>query len=984
MTKRIRCGGRGHERGFTALEAMISVAVMSLLILIVATMFQTSNKVTRKALGQGDSQQSARVAIDLIGKDLRSLGFNLDIGTGQRGLVYASPWDMIFNANVTPNADDFMNPGFPLAMNTAMAPAGVPAGAPLYTPTDTFTNGAETIRYTLDSNGDGAIDANDQGDDQEEATPNPRDFVLLKEIYGARADGTNGGVGEPVAVVRGPIADADGTVATPLFQYWLDADDDVTTPETLWGDGNADGTLSQAEIGALTPIPAAALALVTRAIVTVTAEDGSPDGTGDYRTRSVTTSVAFRNQIRRTGVITGIVYQDDDADGTHDISSEAPIPNVTVRLSTGATFKTDANGRYVFEVAQGAYTVTEFDPAGYVSTTTNAVAITVSSGSTNRINFGDRPGSGVGTILGGVYDDLNQNGMYDDEPGLSDVVITLHTGQSDTTDAYGQFSFSVPVGTYTVVEADPPGYGSTTPNAVDAILATDGGTAHAYFGDTVSAASGTIRGTVFLDLDRDGLLGGAESGVADVPVVVVGADSTVTDGNGRFSFTVPAGLWNVFEYDLPGYSSSTPNLANGILVMADSSVTVDFGDIYDSSLNFTVVTVGTTDRALSIASTDLNEDNKGDSDIILGTQITAGSNNLHGWHNKRHNSGTGIAALFEASPSFSRAAGAPIPAMLLDDFNGDGVDDVLAGLDTNVGNNLQVWITITSGGSKGTFASSPTQQFATTSGSSVTTIEKVQWPGWTNPLYLVGTITATGTGRVEVWVDSGGGYLAHASSSDILSDDIGALGTVTSIATGDFDADGYPDVAIGQDHGSYLGRVSLFRADPTQDWTWTPKGHLSASGAVLSLKAVDMREDGDADIDLIVGTSVALGAGYIELWNNDLGEFGTADTSGFGGRIVSDWLDAGGEVLSMDIEHLDPDVFPDVVAGLRTAAYSGALNIYRTTGFLPSSGTEWSNTSSGEVVTLTVDDFNIDGRTDIAVGTRTASSTGELVIYFGQ
>jgi hypothetical protein len=86
----------------------------------------------------------------------------------------------------------------------------------------------------------------------------------------------------------------------------------------------------------------------------------------------------------------------------------------------------------------------------------------------------------------------------------------------------------------------------------------------------------------------------------------------------------------------------------------------------------------------------------------------------------------------------------------------------------------------------------------------------------------------------------------------------------------------------------------------------------------------------------------------------------------------------------MHAQVLDPDVFPDVVAGLRTTQYSGALNVYRAFGYLPSSGTEWSHTGSGEIVTLTLQDFNLDGLEDIAVGTRTALSTGELVVYFGQ
>lgn len=981
MYERNDPGKRRGERGFTLIEALVSVVVMSLLVLLVVTMFQSSNKMTRKATVQGDSQQSARVAVDMITRDLRSTGYDLDVANGQQAIVYASPWDIIFNANVNPSQDDAMAPGTPEAIDIALAPATVPPGGPLYSPTATFTSGAETIRFTLDSSGDGVLDANDLDDDAEEATPNPRDFVLLKEIYGAAGDGTNGGNGEPVAMVRGPVADQDGLLPTPLFQYWLDDDDDEATPEILWGDGNADGSLSQGEIAALTPVPNASLALITRSVITVTGEDSESDGKTDYRTRQMISSVAFRNYVRRTGVVTGFVFQDQDSDGNFD-SDETPIANVTVRLSTGATETTNTNGRYVFDVAPGSYTVTELDPSGYTSTTPNTVAVAVGTGTTDIVSFGDRPGSGVGTIKCLVWNDRNSNGSFDggDSP-MEGVSITLHTGQTTVTDANGRADFSVPVGSYTVVESDPVGYASITPNAVEVVLTYDGDVQVATFGDIESAGTGTIEGLVYLDLDKDGVYDTGEPGISDVPVSVAGRDSTVTDGNGNFQFSVAAGLYDVVQYDLVGYSSSTPNVQR-VLVQVDSTVAVEYGDIYDTSLNFTVVTVGQTDRALSIASANLREDNKGDSDIILGTQVTAGSNNLHGWHNARKNSGTAITALFDANPSFSRNAGAPIPAMLTHDFNYDGVPDLLTGLDTNVSNNLKVWTTITSGGSAGQYGNSPSYQFITGNSSTVLSLAKIYWPGWSTPLFLVGTRTTAGYGNLEVWVDTGGGYLAHVWSSDIMYDAYGSLGEVSAIAVGDFNADGYSDIAIGQDNGSYAGRVSIFLADPTVTWSYRESAVLRPAGAALSLSAVDMAEDGDGDVDLLVGTSIALGAGHLELWHNERGAFGVADSLGM--RTASDWLDADGEVLSMDTSFLDPDVFPDVITGIRTTSYAGALNVYRTFGYLPSSGSAWSHVGSGEVVTLTVDDFNIDGLADIAVGTRTAATTGELVVYFGQ
>ncbi len=268
-----RTGRAGSRRGFSAVEVMIALVVLSFLMVVGIRAFQGSRKMTRGATMKGNAQQNARNAVELATGDLRSLGFDLDLGNGQRGLVYAGPWDIIFNANILPTSDDPAAPAFPRAIDVTVANAAVPPASPLYVPATTFSTGAETIRYTLDSNGDGAVTAADQGDDPEEATANPRDFVLLREVYGVRADGTNGGNGEPVAILRGPLAGNDGTLPPPLLTYWLDHDDDPLTAEILHGDGDGDGVLSQAEIAAIGPVAAADLALVSRVVLNVTTED---------------------------------------------------------------------------------------------------------------------------------------------------------------------------------------------------------------------------------------------------------------------------------------------------------------------------------------------------------------------------------------------------------------------------------------------------------------------------------------------------------------------------------------------------------------------------------------------------------------------------------------------------------------------------------------------------------------------------------------
>jgi hypothetical protein len=539
----------------------------------------------------------------------------------------------------------------------------------------------------------------------------------------------------------------------------------------------------------------------------------------------------------------------------------------------------------------------------------------------------------------------------------------------------GTFSFAVAVGSYTVVEVDSVGWASTTPNVVEVTLASEGDIKTLEFGDIPLSDYGTITGTVFLDEDNDGEWNDVlEQGIPDVPIRLANGDSTVTNGEGTYSFTVIPGSHQVRETDLVGYSSSTPNHAS-VHLFPDSTAVVNFGDLYDTSVNFTVVTVGNTDRALSIAAVDLHEDDRADPDIILGTEAS-GSANLHVWHNERVDASSAIVSLFQANPTFSRTAGDAVQATLGVDINNDYVPDGVTGLASNLGTNLLTWVTQTATGLEGTFPMSPTQLYTTSGGTSVLSLEPIPWPGDVQAL-AVGAAGTAG-GHVEIWVASGDGSFVHRTTSDLHFDARGmALGRVTAIAAADFNHDGYPDLAVGQDDGTTLGRVSIFLASGSVPLEWQPSKTLDIEGAVLAMDAVDMQEDDQHDVDLILGTALTTTTGVIELWHNNAeGVFGE-------NGMRSDWIIADGAVLSLVTATLDPDVFPDVIAGTRSAPYVGSLSIYRGLGYLPSVGTELSFGGSGEIATLTASDFDIDGLWDIAAGTRTALSTGELVIYFG-
>ena len=117
---------------------------------------------------------------------------------------------------------------------------------------------------------------------------------------------------------------------------------------------------------------------------TVNAGGSATVNFGDYKLPSSTLSS-----------ISGVVFNDVNGNGVQD-AGESPLGGVTVQLrnSSGAvisTATTSTSGGYSFpNLPAGTYTVTEIDPAGYVSTTLNTVAVSLSAGTTATIHFGDQ------------------------------------------------------------------------------------------------------------------------------------------------------------------------------------------------------------------------------------------------------------------------------------------------------------------------------------------------------------------------------------------------------------------------------------------------------------------------------------------------------------------------------------------------------------------------------------------------------------------
>nr|WP_298719688.1 SdrD B-like domain-containing protein [uncultured Steroidobacter sp.] len=272
-----------------------------------------------------------------------------------------------------------------------------------------------------------------------------------------------------------------------------------------------------------------------------------------------------------TAALTGTVFFDRNANAVND-GSDTGIAGVTLTLtgtnaSGGAvslTTTTNASGAFSFDdlVAPNAsgYTLTQTQPSEYANgqITAGSAGGTTNQG-LNRISA-IALGSGLvatdywfaelGTpISGTVYRDANRNGVNEpSEAGISNVTITLRDAgnavvATTTTAADGTYSFPPQAGgSYTVEQDQPAGYASGPQNASNSVaLALVAGTPGVVdFGES----TGSLAGTVFLDVNENGVQDAADVGLPGVALTLNGTDAlgnsvyaTVsTDSSGQYVF----------------------------------------------------------------------------------------------------------------------------------------------------------------------------------------------------------------------------------------------------------------------------------------------------------------------------------------------------------------------------------------------------------------------------------------------------------------
>jgi prepilin-type N-terminal cleavage/methylation domain-containing protein len=983
MTKKL------HNQGFTLVEMTLGLVLIGVVLLAFAGVMNVMQKSSANTTQYAGAQQNARAALDFITENLRAAGSDIEAYNGQPTLAHAAPYQVVFNGDFD-RGETIQGVSALGAISASQSPNTYPSGGTtLYAPTRSYSSGAETIAFTLDSDQDGVVSSADLGDDDEEDVPNPHLYVLKRYVQGYGSGSGNTVRESNVSLIRGPVTYPDGTNPPPLFEYYYNDDEDKTTPDILWGDDNpADGTLDDGEIAALVPVPDSLLHSVRRVKVNVVAEALQhnaklPQNDGFVEVR-MSSQVYIRNvDIREASLVFGTVYYDANGNGVRD-SGESGIPKVSIVLSgSGRKTVTDAFGQYSIPVSAGTFNVEETDPAGYTSTTSNTVNITLEPGEKRAVNFGDGSTYQFGYLSGTVFNDLDEDGVKAfDEDGIGGVTITLSNEMSARTNDNGYYRFTVPLGSYTVTEADLPGYSSTTQNDVSVSLAAQGDSVVTNYGDISGDAFGTLRGWVYLDDDEDGQRDFGESGIENVTLSLSSGDVTYSDQAGYYEFQLDPGKYDIYELDPDGMTSSTPNLVEDVTIVIDSTVTVNFGDMPIRDVDFIEIFVGDTDRPLSVSAADLAEDNNRDVDIVLGTPTSVGPGNVFLFINKWTSPSTQLSDLFESTPTFTRTAGGDVNALEAYDFQGDLHNDVLTGLGTT-SNNMLLWLNE----NKGDLKTAPDVIWTAGFSSSVTSLCLVDFnlDGIVDVIAGLEGGAGPNTGGFVVFHGYGNGVY-YPSAQVTTWGSGGQIGAVSDVDVGDMDGDGDLDIVVASNSGPYWGQVDVFRND-YGGYSFTWHSRYLAKAAVTKVDAVELF-DSFGGTDIIVGVSEAPSVGGVHVWLNHNGSFGKADSTGFAydagitPNVPDEYIQTGGECLVVSTVSLDGDIFKEILIGTRSSLfYTGDLFLVRRT----AKQVEVTNLKvniAGEVVALDFADFNKDGLTDIVTTTRTSDSSGKLAVYF--
>ena len=175
-------------------------------------------------------------------------------------------------------------------------------------------------------------------------------------------------------------------------------------------------------------------------------------------------------------------------------------------------------------------------------------------------------------------------------------------------------------------------------------------------------------------------------------------------------------------------------------------------------------------------------------------------------------------------------------AIAIADFNGDGKADLaVAGTDGQGDNVVAVYF----GNGNGTFSSTPVRYGIASSGIAIATGDLAG-----NGLQDI--VVTTGR-RIAVLMNNGDGTFAtpvyYNAGGNNLSSDV-----PSSIAIGDFNHDGLPDIAVALEQTGYVG---ILLNDPAAPGTFSAPTVYTVPGNPLAITTADFNNDDNTDLAVI-------------------------------------------------------------------------------------------------------------------------------------
>ncbi len=290
------------------------------------------------------------------------------------------------------------------------------------------------------------------------------------------------------------------------------------------------------------------------------------------------------------------VYKYEDLNGNGVLDEDEPaVSGVFIELLRDgkviANGTTDDDGRICFTgLYLDEYLVRETVPEGWYNTNPTEVSVTIDqSGEGQEATFLN---TRYGQICVFKYEDLNGNGVNDDEPVVEGVFIELmldgEVVASGCTDCYGMICFTgLKLGDYTVNETVQEGWYATSPTSVGVSLAASGDHRSVEF---LNARYGSICVYKYEDLDGDGewdegedhLIDGVAIVLRNVTGEIVDTGVTGDNGDGTVCFTnLVIGVYTVEETVPQGwYATSGTTRSVGLEASGDQNCTYFLNTMY--------------------------------------------------------------------------------------------------------------------------------------------------------------------------------------------------------------------------------------------------------------------------------------------------------------------------------------------------------------------------------------------------------------------